>query len=589
VEKTGSVENLRQVLIATHREGRFLEAAYSISSADPDKVNDLAIELAALHNEGLIDVVAEFDNLKSRLSQEQDFFLTRWIFEKTLPLLNASIAPVMECVLQLYHDAGQDLVSGTILNSYVDYCKKDPSRPQGALAEIEAKPQFADLLPATIAAGSQIDTLDYLSEAIRLTRSFHLDVRRRAISSIAAIKWPEEIGVPDAALATLEQFAKTEIDDQILGCTVTSAFALLQLEQGLESRVSEIIAGALSKGNEYTIYAASTIFGFHTGELSQPILRLISNCMQRVNPEHSGTLKNIDYGVLHLLKINQEEAIQFLERLLISHEGKLSLKKDLGSTAHAIYQDTALLGKFLTRWFLKGDRVLCKAIHEICLSHFGDDLPIQVDASELKTIDLIHVVFLARKSVGYLFTKPITAASLIISLMRQSSDDQILHMLGELLFDPLLLNHPGKARDYVVRQSMLEPGKVKETIDRVLASVDEYLAVLREIPDLPALHPIQAHKEAYLRYMSDIVASSYKEAQKKSVFMNLISKSTLLYGRKSIDYVYDGNGESHRTETPLESHGLEMEYPRMESIDSYGLDYILRVFRAEQFRNEANN
>ncbi len=583
------MDNLKQELIAAHKEGRFLQAAYSKSLADPDHLSDLAIDMAALHNEGLMDVVAEFDNLKSRLAQEQDFFHTRWIFEKTLPLLNASIAPVMKCVLQLYHDAGQDLVSGTILNSYVDYCKKDPSRPQGALTEIEAKPQFADLLPATIAAGSQIDTLHYLSEAIRFTRSSHLDVRRRAISSIAAIKWPEEIGVPDAALATLEQSAKKEVDDQILGSTVTSAFALLQREQGLESRVSKIIAGALSKGSEYTIYAASTIFGFHTDELSQPILRLMFNCVQRVNPEHSGTLRNIDYGILHLLKINREEAIQFLERLPISHEGKLSLKKDFGNTAHGIYQDTALLSKFLTRWFLKGDRVLCKAIHEICLSHFGDDLPIQVDTAELKSIDLIHVVFLARKSVGYLFTKPITTASLIISLMRLSSDDQILHMLEELLFDPLLLNHPGKARDYVIRQSMLESGKVKETIDRALASVDEYLAVLREIPDLPALHPIQAHKEAYLRYMSDIVASSYKEAQKKSVFMNLISKSTLLYGRKSIDYVYGGNGELHRTETPLESHGLEMEYPRMESIDPYGLDYILRVFRAEQFRNEANN
>jgi hypothetical protein len=583
------VENLRQVLIATHREGRFLEAAYSISSADPDKVNDLAIELAALHNEGLIDVVAEFDNLKSRLSQEQDFFHTRWIFEKTLPLLDAPIAPVVKCVLQLYHDAGQDLAAGTVLDSYIDYCKKDPSRPQGALGEIEAAPQFADLLPATIAAGSQIDALYYLSEVMRLTKSSHLEVRRRAISSIAAIKWPDGIGVPDTALGALDQFAKTEVDDRILGYTVTSAFALLQHEQGLESRVSEIIAGALSKGNEYTIYAASTIFGFHAGELSQPILRLISNCMQRVNPEHKGTLRNIDYGILHLLKVDREEAIQFLERLLHSHEGKLSLKEDFGNTAHAIYQDTAILSKILTRWFLQGDRVLCKAIHKICLSHFGDDLPIQVDISELKSIDLIHVVFLARKTVGYLFTKPITAVSLIISLMRLSSDDQILHMLGELLFDPLLLNHPGKVRDYVIRQAMPESGKVKETIDRALASIDKYLDVLREIPDLPALHPIQTHKEAYLRYMSDMVASSYKEAQKKSVFMNLISKSTILYGRKSIDYVYGGNGELHRTETPLKSHGLEMEYPRMESIDPYGLDYILRVFRAEQFRNEANN
>jgi hypothetical protein len=37
-------------------------------------------------------------------------------------------------------------------------------------------------------------------------------------------------------------------------------------------------------------------------------------------------------------------------------------------------------------------------------------------------------------------------------------------------------------------------------------------------------------------------------------------------------------------EMPLTSHGLQMEFPRMENLDPYGVDYMLRIFRVERFR-----
>ena len=58
----------------------------------------------------------------------------------------------------------------------------------------------------------------------------------------------------------------------------------------------------------------------------------------------------------------------------------------------------------------------------------------------------------------------------------------------------------------------------------------------------------------------------------------------LLYGRRSINYVYGADGEPTRTEIPLKGHSVEMEFPRAERLDPFGLDYTLRVFRAEQIR-----
>jgi hypothetical protein len=75
-----------------------------------------------------------------------------------------------------------------------------------------------------------------------------------------------------------------------------------------------------------------------------------------------------------------------------------------------------------------------------------------------------------------------------------------------------------------------------------------------------------------------------KDAQKDSVFLSLVSTSVLLYGRKSVDYVYNADGQSNRMEFPLHAHSTEMEIPRNTNIDPFGLDYTLRVFRAERIK-----
>ena len=134
-----------------------------------------------------------------------------------------------------------------------------------------------------------------------------------------------------------------------------------------------------------------------------------------------------------------------------------------------------------------------------------------------------------------------------------------------------------------MQQSGLESVKVKATIDQALKAIDNYLEDLRSVGNLAALHPGEAQREAHHRHFSRLMAESWKAAEARSVFLNLVSKSILLYGRKSISYVDGSDGQSHRMEIPLQSHGTEMEFPRMEHLDPFGLDYMLRIFRNERF------
>jgi len=576
-------QNRKETLTTASKTGSFLAAVYKAYLAEPEGRESLHLEIAALHNEGHVDVVAEFEKLSNKLSGGPDFFMTRHVFEKALPDINAPIDAVMRCVLQLHRDAGQDMAAGTIFNGYIDYCGKDASRPLEALKFIEAAPdQFADILPATIVAGSRIDNPYYVAEVIRLSQHPEKTLRQRALFSFSRVQWPKEAAVPDSAFSALEASAASEADDESFASIARSAFAFYRHDKTTESRVTALIEGVLPKGNEYTLHAASAILGFETKEIPSPLLDLLLTHMMRVKPTNGGTLNNIDYGIAHLLKgEDAEKGLRLLEEFLLMHAGTLTIKV-FDSAAGEIRRDKALLSKVMTRWLLNGARVLCESVHEIGGTPLGEDLVVDVDAAELQPADAARIIFVARKAIGYFFVKPITAAGLLISLMRLAAEDKVIEHLGELMFDPLLLNYTGSAYEYVEAQAKKESGEVKETLDKALASIADYLETLREVPTLAALHPGQAHREAYRRYMSESTAASMKEAEKKSVFLNLVTRSTLLYGRKSINYVHGGGGPPQRTEFPLTSHSVQMEIPRMENIDEHGLNYMLRVFRAER-------
>jgi hypothetical protein len=579
-----TVSNRKGVLVESFKRGDLLETVYASFRSDRTDQNDLALELADLHNQGLIDVVAAFAGLKNSSTNGAVFFLMRDVFQKVLPRVNAPVAAVMRCVLQLCREAAQDMTAGWIIEGFVGFCVEESSRPRDALNEIEANPDtFAELLVPTLIAGSHIDSPHYLTEAIRLCEDKNIELRRRAVYSIGRLIWPQGVLVPDSAFAALERSAAAEIDDYTLANVVWSSFGLLHRDKSREDRVVALMANVLAKGGEYTLRAASEVFGLHASELPASLIDVLLPHFKNVQPTQKGTLDVIDWGISQLLeKGDPEKALLLLEDLLLAHPGKLTLTV-FDAAARAIRAKGALLSKVLTRWFLRGDPALCEAIECIVAAHHGENLRIEIDPAELKPRDLMHVIFAARKAVGYLFFQPISAASVLISLMRYS-DDATLNELASLLLNPLLLNFTGSFKTYVVQRSKAESGNVKETIDRALKAIDDYIDTLKSVGNLPALHPSEAQRQAHHRHFSRKMTEAFRAAQAQSPLIGAISKSVLLYGRKSVDYIYDADGQSHRMEMDLKSHGTEIEYPRMALIDPCGLDYILRVFKAERLR-----
>ena len=542
---------------------------------------DLTDALVDLHNTSTIDVVAAFSVLR-HASEPPDFFLTRHIFEGVLPELNADVLSVMKCVIHLTNEAGQDLASHTLIGPYIEFCTKISSRPHEALKAIqEDSDGLMDLLSPTLVAGARCNVVLYTQKAIEFSGHSDLEMRKRAIFSLGRIQYQTKKMLMNMSIKLIAETVALENDDHLLGNAVKSAFDIYKQNPSAVGPVTAVFSDALDKGSEITLNAASEIFGFYTDDIPQTLLNILLKYLVDVQPEHKGTLDNIDFGLEKLLTAEntQDAAIAFLERLLTKSGIEMEV---LDSAVRMFLQNkNGLLNRLMTRWFLGGEPALCTALHDIVRAAHDKNPILSIASHEVTQKDLTHLVFLSRKAVGYLFSYPVTATNIVLSLLPLAEDEQTKSAIIQLIFDPLLLSY-SQVGDYLRKQCDIGEPDVKAASQQAIQMYEEYVENIRSAINLSEHHPPTANREAFMRHYSRQMRQSMQKAEQQSVFLQLAKKSVLLYGNKSINYIGSPHAPNRRTEMTLKKHSFSVEVPRLENIDPLGLHYILSVFRHER-------
>lgn len=546
-------------------------------------VEKLAEQFIEIHNDKIIDIVELFKTLKNN-GEGFIFFKVRRIFEKALPNLDASILAVMQCVIHLYRESGNDYMAGTIITVFEEFCKRKENRPAKALNIIKKSPRkYAILLPATLIAGSSIDIDLFLEQAMDLCVSRSIELKRKAVFALGRFDLEKFEEKANQVVELLENVVEQENDDEILGCIVKSVSNILRQHKSVEPRIMPLILKALTKGDGLSLHAASEIL-LESECISNSLQDIMLEKMVLVKGENKGTLKLIDLLLSQMIRSGkQEEVIRFLEGTLVGTSDKTI--EDFKMTADVICKNKQFFEKIYTRWFLQGNIELCDFVRRILEDHRSNGkkrrLLLEVDVDELNSCDATQLLFLAQKTVGFLFLHPVAATSALLSLMKHASEEWVVDEIAKILFSTLFLNFPKITKEYLLECPAKESGYSRETIERILTWIDTYLDNLESVGNLVALHPCVSQREAYHRHVSSETQESMKHAMKKSIFGNLVPHQVLLYGRKAINYVENSEGLQQRMEIPLKSLEVDIELPRMMYFDPVGFDYQLRIFKVE--------
>ena len=563
------------------RAGTFTEFVTNVMRGHRKLPQALAFQQATIeaHNAHDIDILAPALTIESGRRKGYDYFVVQDFYNTVIPELRSEAGAMMAAVRALVAAAAGDGMAGIPNAAFRTWAAKE-DRAIATLAAID--PESSDdtvFIMLALQALGQSDVADAAARAIAFLNGPAELARIGAAMAIGSLNFASHESLLEQALTALKAAIDATDDDHLAATVLSAAVDIGVREHTVDQDILAIITSAANKAGERTIHSAATALWLNGETLPTAVIAALGAIALGVNPENIGTLKIIDHALGAVInKGRLDEALALLEPLVVAHPS-LHNFDILDGVPHALLRIAPeRLGQLLVAWLMSGERALGEAASALVGQHHGAPLTFRVDLIA-EGIDPSAAEFLARKAIGFLFLHPITAASILLSILSSFPGD-VVAATAELLFDPLLLNFSGDLSDWLGEQAKQEGDPATPHVSAALAKLDDYLTAIREIGWVAELRPSERERMIDARHRQKAMQDAHRRAQEKSVFHGLFSRAVLLYGHKSINYVEGPGGKKHRQEMKLGTLSHSYEVPRLSTLEPFDLDYKLRVFRA---------
>lgn len=368
-------------------------------------------------------------------------------------------------------------------------------------------------------------------------------------------------------------------DDNSLGHILSAICEIARVHTDMESEAIALIAAASTQVGDEAIHQVSFELMFHGETLPPAIVAGLTAIATKVAIGNHATLRNIDAASSKLVTHGRlDQALELITPIVSMHDELTSLEA-FSSVAHSLLQLAPdQLTKVIMRWLLSLDRNLGEAAHSLVGNHHGGSLALEVDGNTGGLSDA-DTILLAHRTIGYLFIHAITAGSLVLGLIRGAAEKP-RRAMADILFDPLLINYSGELADWLREQVKDSSDPAQPIITELLARLEAYIEGLHKAGRIKEMRPSERERLIENHRQHETMRQAHKQAQKKSIFMSIMSRSVLLYGNRSISYFQGPDGKKQRNEMKLQSVSHSFEAPRLDILEPFGLDYTLRAFRS---------
>ena len=569
-------EELAMLLLATASQGQLMIWLTASERAEEDRRR--AIEcLAQLHRQRRINVFEHMHRPPACDEWKLDYSVWSRTYSDLLPLVDDDAARVVSAVV----DLGTGHWAHVFHEAFVAWCARDTKRIDSVL-DLERQMEIPEFcFVAALVAGMRTAPATYLDTVV----DYALGRRRSRMTGILAIG---AMTVHDAA--TVQRAVSTlggvlndkhaESGDR--AAALAAALDLAQRCDGLlDGPVSGMVAKATADKQAELLNACSHAIVRFGAQLRDSLLPPLVDAVQCLHIDATTTRSLLDSTLYSLLTHGRkEEALSCLENLLKQSKADDPLDA-LGSTTHYLANAAAgLMPAVICRWLLTGDRALCAAARHLLIATGNQNLVFDFDPGNRGWPDT-HTLYLARKAIGWLMPHATAPASFVVCLLRYASED-VGRELGQLLFDPLLVNYPIATRAYLEAICPSLPTDAKATVEAVLATDNVFKQEIEDVGFVPELQPTERQRWIEHEKRAEEWVAVRRKAEGKSVLAQLFTRQTLLYGTRAIGYVDDPGGEPRRLDNRLGTISYTADNAMGWVYDPVGLDYMLRAFRVER-------
>jgi hypothetical protein len=534
--------------------------------------------LTCLHNADTIDVLEPARQIASSPIDQHEFFTVMHVYTELIPTLEAETPAMLAAVKALVARAGDDMTSGMPNGAYRTWAEQG-KRARATLAAIDPDdPEDSAYVFLGLQALAKSEPDAALDEAIAYLGGTSAPARSAAAKAIGTFALSTSEGRQQAAEAL--SAAAPAADDNSLGHILTAMCEIARAHPDMSADAATLIIASAPQAGDQAIHQLSLEFMFHGEELPAEIVAGLTAIMHKVRIANQGTLEHIDAAGGKLVTHKRlDEALALITPLISAHDELTSLET-LDAFSYALLQlPPDQLAQVVIGWLLSPDPNLGRATMSLVGAHHGDkSLILQLDGATLDLPDADRIL-LAHRTIGWLFIHPITAASLVVGLL-DGAGDAAAKVIADILFDPLLINFSGGLGDWLAERANDGSDPVQPVLTDLLARLEAYIEGLRRTGRIKEFRPSERERLIENHRQHESMRQAHKQAEKKSIFMSIVSRQVLLYGTRSISYFEGPDGKKQRNEMKMHSFSHSIESPRLNILEPFDLDYTLRVFRA---------
>lgn len=537
----------------------------------PDGEDDPFVKrCVALHNDGQIDLISipgqpTFANVPGH-----DFFTAQQFYCEAIPDLRTDVTALMECCRILIEQAGSDGAASQPNGAFRKWCQNNPADGAAVIREARSGNELARRF-VTFA----LQAAENVRGAVDFVQSFDDDRRLSAMAALGGMTFNDPAKIREA-IQVLEPFVSNVADDNVRANALFAAFDVLKKHNDIDTASRLAIAAAKEPGPS-TLHSIAHVVWLHHSSLSAQALQIALVALERVQSEHLGTVRILDMG-LHRLLGTKDEALVLNFLSIKLREEKLTFENFQTTASELRRNNPQRLYELIVRWFLSGSIALCDNVSD--LVPIDEKRPFDTSIQPLG-LTSVQQIFLCRKAIGFLFVRPVPCCSIIVSVLR-GGDKDAKEPVTDLLFDPLLLSYSGGVVDYLKGIGADDPAHA--AIQIALNKHEAYFAGLERTGLIREMHSSDYQRDVVRQRTHDEMRAARKAAERQSVLLSVVHRSTLLYGKRSLTYVLDNDGSRRAVALDLHSVGMSFELPRREVLDPVGLDYMIRVYRVEKLK-----
>lgn len=540
---------------------------------DGDELGEAITACATLHNAGEIDLLGMVHQSAFKAIAPTSFFFAQDILMTIIPSLNATPDDVLKAVDALVAQGGADMAANAPLGALSAWLKADVTHALAVVESAEAGDERATkfLHTALVAFGS-------LDRAREITEKFSDNRRLDAITALGELVQDEAETAKTYALFAKIHAGQND-DDVLSGALLLAVTTLADGAVGSVEEARALCASLTEAAGPHTIhFCARAIWRRKIAQTDDALVATLLKPLMGINPANKGTVRELDFALGALADAGRETQVaDFIATLLGTEHCELALKEF--PLFSAKLEKSAQLGATVVAWLKTGNPTLCDGVVGLLTERHDEDRALSLSA-DVVAMSAKEQYFVCRKAIGYFFVHPVIAASIVVSFLR-APDADAAEAIGELLFMPLLQNYGGAIRVYLEGMEKNDPAF--EPVAAALAKNEEYIGGLRTAGEIKEMAPSEYQRMIEHMRRRDEAAQTFKLAREKSVLIQLVKRSTILYGRRSLSYISDGVSR-RAIEMEMHPHSYSMELPRMLTIDPLGLEYLTRLYRNEEFK-----